>query len=999
MKKLLTLLVFLATTIGTMAQTSGLWKNIHNTQAQGRTVVYASLSVTNGDDVYNGNYTIAAFVGQKGQEECRLVCADNAAGVLEKFYPEQAQIDIPYLALQIPGNYNTNNEDDGLPITFMIKKSNGEIYQLTASETINYRQEGAYGEPVAPVELSVTFPTSYELQSPFEVGVGEEVNLRDLLTVQPKGAAMPQNGWALEGISNGEATLSGDVLKGVKPIADAMVYFVSPSTSLEQANIAILARAQFSVVQRATGINIVTATFQVNKNDKNTLTGFMQNKNNKLAYSLEPSDATGSPEWEIEDDTYITTMDGWTPVKVGETHIRPYLMAADGSKIYPADNKWITIKIVSPVTKAYLSWEADAVNVKCNVGDDIYSRIATCIKIEPSDAVQTYTISVPDEENAQYFTIGNNSIKVDKAPESTNPINLLVTPTGVNGGQFAFRVPVSIDNWATTLEKVEDALAFTATTAPATIQQAIANNVTYGPKGTGPNITFTSPGPWLALTLSTTSEGGRGDLKLEDGDLQLSMEPGEHTVTATLTYPDYSNYYGKASDITNKTKTVTFTVSITAVLKNFTITITPDSSDPTTGTITLNPSPADAVYDIKDYSFSITESSGDYSQNKWNFITVSPALTTKQLTYTYSNALPGTYTFSATKGDNSFGSKQFSVPVKVEFANGWQWKGNAYGTVNRDELNSFFTTNLVEARTYTDLLYNDASWGFVGSMMSKALPNGQMYKVNMKAAATSFVNGVKGEQPAIANATRWVLAPGWNWVASPYLYDHLFSNALVSSGAVKNMVIVSKADGSIEYNDKWEGSLKLLKAGQGYLVYNPSTEDVTLTNNAETSLGQGNESASARNRAPMTSVWEYDHSRFANNMTMVAEMPQLENADDYTIGAFVDDECRGEGYFENGHAFITVHCNSGEQVTFRLYNEMTGEYFDIDQTVKSQTRVGSLTNPFRMTSEVVSTGIRTIVQDEQTTGRYDLSGRKVAGNSKGVSLQRMADGTFRKVMK
>ena len=111
-------------------------------------------------------------------------------------------------------------------------------------------------------------------------------------------------------------------------------------------------------------------------------------------------------------------------------------------------------------------------------------------------------------------------------------------------------------------------------------------------------------------------------------------------------------------------------------------------------------------------------------------------------------------------------------------------------------------------------------------------------------------------------------------------------------------------------------------------------------------------------------------------------------------------ECRGEGSFINGHAFITVHGESGEQVNFRLYNEMTGEYFDIDQTVKSQTRVGSLSNPMTMTSHEFATGISVVRQENAgATESYDLSGRKVDGSSKGVSLKRMADGTFRKVMK
>ena len=994
MKKLLTLLVFLATTVGAMAQLTGTWSNTKTGQAN-TTVVYASLSISNTTDVvYGGLFTIAAFVGEAGQEDCRLVFLDNDGTIMKTFHPEGAMVDVQYLALQIPGNYGST-DDDGKPITFMIKKvGSDEIYKLTSSTAITYRagDGNAYGAPSAPVELSVTLPTSYSLPTSFDVGVGKTVNVRDKITVSPEGAAVPLNAWAIEGPTNGEATLSGDILTGVSVYSNATLKLLKQDGTE-------LTSCKFNVVQYATAVNIATTSFQVNKGDKDNLTKFMQNKLSTKSYSLDPANSVNGVEWEIESSEYITTMDGWEPIKVGTTRIRPYIYV-DGVETYPAGDAWITVEIVTPVTSASLNWDSPSavVNFKCNVGDDIYNRIASRVTILPSDAGQEYTITVPDAANSQYFTISDKSIVVNSAPATATSINLRVTPTGLNGSNFAFDVPVSIDNWATTLAKVKDGVAFTSTMSASTVQQGIINNVTYGPTGTGPNITFTAPGPWLDLHYYA-GVGGRGDISTEDGDLALSLDPGEHTVTATLTYPDYSNYYGDESTITNATKTVTFTVTISAGLLGFDITVTPDATDPTKGTITLQPNPSSAVYDISDYTMSLQD---DNSYTGWTVMTFSPALTTAGLTYDYTGALPGKYTFNVSKGDARFGTKQFTVPAVVSLASGWQWKSNPFGAISTaDAMKTFFTTNLVEARTYTQLLFNDPSWGIVGSMLDNTLAEGQMYKAKMSAAATSYLEGADGETP-ITKTLQWQLHPGWNWVGSPFLYNHRFSTALSSTGVVNGMIIVSKADGSIEYNGTaWEGSLSLLKAGEGYLVYNPGTSAVTLTSTGnEGALGQGNESASARNRAPMTGVWEYDHSRFASNMTIVAEMPQLEDADHYTIGAFVDGECRGEGSFINGHAFITVHGESGEQVNFRLYNEMTGEYFDIDQTVKSQTRVGSLSNPMTMTSHEFATGISVVRQENAgATESYDLSGRKVDGSSKGVSLKRMADGTFRKVMK
>lgn len=1002
MKKLFSLFVLLLSTIGIMAQTNGTWENNRDGEANS-TFVIADLQVTNGDPVYVGNYTIAAFVG----DDCRLVSADKG-GILKENAATTSTT--KYLLFRIPGNYSKNgNEDDGKAITFMIKNAKGEIYELTASETITYRGEDVrYGDASSPVHLSVKFPTSISIKS-FDVKVGQTVNLRRMITIEPRDAAEPQNTWALEGIKTPEsedaATLSGDILTGVKPKIGATVKMISHT---DDATVAptVLAQTTFNVIQPATGISITTSTYEVELNAGEKLTQFMNNLDDNKAYSLTPADANVTPEWEIEktEETYITKnadASGWTPVKKGTTRIRPYVTDETGAPIYPADDKWITVNIVVSVKEASLTWDVTPIDMKCNVGDDLYPRIK--VTITPKEADQTFTISAAGD-NAQYFTISENSVKVIKAPTTATQVTLTITPTGTNGGKHAFEVPVSIDNLASTLELVKDALSFTSATGAETIKEAIKNNVTYGPEGTGPDITFTAPGSaegtaqWINLYFHTKNAAGRGDLVLEDKGSSLSMTPGDHTVTATLTYPNYNRYYGNANDIRSRTETVTFTVSISNALKNFVITVKPNDTDPTTGSITLTPEPSDASYDIKDYTFTIADFNNVYATAKWNFITTSPSLNEPQLSFNYSDALPGKYEFKAVKDGKDYGSAEFDIPAMVQMNSGWQWLGNSYGAItNAKDLENFFTTNLVEARTYTDLLYNDPSFGFVGTFTS--LPSGQMYKANMKSATTSLLYDAKGFIP-IGDETSWVLKPGWNWVASPYFYDRQFTKAFKSSTFEKGMVIVSKTDGFMEYDGTaWTGSLKVMKAGQGYIVFNPKTSNITLTNLAESGMAQSNETVSgARNRAAKMSVWQYDHSRFASNMAMVAEIPQLQDAEQYTIGAFVDGECRGEGFFENNHAFITVHCKNGELVSFRLHNELTDEYFDIDETVTATQRVGSLDNPFRMTSEPVSTGINAVVQKDQAAGHYDLSGRRVGSNTKGVSLQRMADGKVMKVV-
>jgi hypothetical protein len=426
------------------------------------------------------------------------------------------------------------------------------------------------------------------------------------------------------------------------------------------------------------------------------------------------------------------------------------------------------------------------------------------------------------------------------------------------------------------------------------------------------------------------------------------------------------------------------------------ITITPDTNDPTQGTITLNPYPDTAVFDWADYTVGAT--SNDYGD--WDVLTIT---TTGNGTYTYSSSLPGEWRIYVVGGNFTPNSSYSTlvVPAKVSLQSGWQWKSNTWGNLNGEELPEFFGSDLIEARTYDDLLYNDPEWGFWGSMLNNdpdfpyAIEQNEMYKVKMNAAKDSYVYmGYILQSPGV------YLYPGWTWVGSPYFYDRTIEHAFEDMDNIDGMVIVSKSDGQLEMADgEWNGNLKLIKKGQGYYFYNPSSDGIWCNFPKEVGQMEQGDETSAGARAKSRSVWHYDHSQFAGNMTMVASFSDLDNPEEYTIGAFVDGECRGEGSFDCGLAFITVHTDGGEEVSFRLHNELTDEYFDIDQTVVSRMRIGSVKAPMQLTSNSVVTGIATVGCSATNVESYDLNGRAVDGNAKGIIIRKMQDGTVKKVVR
>ena len=136
-------------------------------------------------------------------------------------------------------------------------------------------------------------------------------------------------------------------------------------------------------------------------------------------------------------------------------------------------------------------------------------------------------------------------------------------------------------------------------------------------------------------------------------------------------------------------------------------------------------------------------------------------------------------------------------------------------------------------------------------------------------------------------------------------------------------------------------------------------------------------------------IFAYDPHAYADNMAMVAIVDGLENPEDYTVGVFVNDECRGRGrVVKDNIMFISAVGKSGEQMTFKLANNATGEVINLDSTLKYALRQGTLSAPVVLSGAAVTGIMETMADAQQSTDDniYDLSGRRVEKMQKGIYI-------------
>lgn len=344
----------------------------------------------------------------------------------------------------------------------------------------------------------------------------------------------------------------------------------------------------------------------------------------------------------------------------------------------------------------------------------------------------------------------------------------------------------------------------------------------------------------------------------------------------------------------------------------------------------------------------------------------------------------------------------FSVDEEVTFANGWDWVAPAalpaepgYLTINENGayaswLNQDANNKIIEIRSQTALLYNDPEYGLFGDINQLTFADG-MYKIKAQYADASKAVLNLGHQLTFA---AWhdgkQVKKGYTWIGYPFQDARPLTEVgfFLDGTASVGDLIIGKT-GFAEYTaGGWVSTANFtFEPNKGYIYYTENEEPFIPFFGYET---REYAAKPARTMAKtFNDDFQYDATQFADNMPIVAQLDGLYNASECVIGAFVGDECRGRGVFvDDNKAYISVAGKAGEQVTFRLYDNETGNYYDISETVNYGMRAGSHDAPV-MLSSGVATGIGCISNTTANTADenvYDLAGRRVNNAAKGIFI-------------
>ncbi len=294
--------------------------------------------------------------------------------------------------------------------------------------------------------------------------------------------------------------------------------------------------------------------------------------------------------------------------------------------------------------------------------------------------------------------------------------------------------------------------------------------------------------------------------------------------------------------------------------------------------------------------------------------------------------------------------------ITFDLLSGWNWISVNVADVNLNNPISLFAPlaeNLLAVRGQEGELSRTESTGLQGNLM--AIDPNKSYKLKMEQAASLELKGI----PFSSTDETITLDRGWNWVGYIPSVKQDLDDALSTLPAERNEVLKTQ-DGFAMYDgNRWLGSLNILTPGSGYLYHANSTKSFNYHS--------GTVGSEANNSYENPAGWVCDIHKYVDNMNVVAKLyeskKEVENGK-FTIGAFVNGECRGISVEKNGYFFITVYGEAlNEKVIFKAYDQDEATVLDISENTFFNNHIlGNFDEPFSL-NLIDPTDIETINDD------------------------------------
>ena len=795
------------------------------------------------------------------------------------------------------------------------------------------------------------------------VKVGEEINLLDYLKFTPENANIPELIWGINRNHREYVTITGNTLKALK--STKFVGAATVSAKLKDFTFSSENQSlKITVIQPATSIELLDEYkngITVNLGDTSVLNTVLHK-----CFNILPEDCNEKMWWKSNDETAIRPMEGndigkFEPVKTGT-----YTMTLGGEKA-SVDLK---VTVIKPVE--YIEMVGSVKTIKMFVGENLLNILPAGYKVMPEDATDRsvkYEVNqsfsdqgvYEDGDGAYKYTDIFGDLYFNEGDEmiALKPGRVRVTINSTQNSRAYCEYEVIVKRGPTNITFKQEEMTFLMPrkdTDKWDISEDIRNNIIMTPSWPKYDEYEEYDIAESDLDIRSYTKAVKLYYNFEEDSLSASIDSigGGRINVSYSSERTIATEEGLQNDeyrISND-----FNITILESLKGFKVDGYVEMVSTETRDFVLTPDPVDAEVDPSRVEVTIEDAS---VPEMWKSIVDIVPTDETMLNYTIKPHSVGRATISVKLDGVEVATSYVGIGQRYMQKAGWKWTSLYSGGVSWNSPEYELGNVVEEIRSEDALLHNDPEYGYFGDL--NRLEPGECYKIKVKEEEPGLLNlriypgGYEDMRPYRQ------IVPMWNWLGNPYQYDHDINSVFSTEDANANKFnvgdrIVSKDNGFAEYNgEKWTGTLTTLHAGLGYMYFNAASDTINMELKYEWNMPQGTPVMNAPQHKQ--SVWTYNSAPFADNMTIVADLGNDYSAERFTVGAFVGDECRGEGEMIDGKCFITVHADKGETISFKLHDAVSGEMRTINEQMPFTKMAGSLRAPQRLTVGGIVTGI------------------------------------------
>ncbi|MCM1331007.1 MAG: C10 family peptidase [Bacteroides sp.] len=344
--------------------------------------------------------------------------------------------------------------------------------------------------------------------------------------------------------------------------------------------------------------------------------------------------------------------------------------------------------------------------------------------------------------------------------------------------------------------------------------------------------------------------------------------------------------------------------------------------------------------------------------------------------------------------------------LEYSYAEGWNW--TSHNVETELPVSDIMSDNVVRVLTPTKEAIRDPQLGIIGNL--KTLRPLEAYKVfTSSEGKCRTINGISFDP-----TTPVSIRKGWNWIGCPVEDGSLKLNDLLAGfeAAEGDMIVSREGLAQADAEGRWIGSLEELRTGEGYMLLSAADKEFAfnITPSAKTDTVTSR-SIYAEPR------WNVESRKYPSVMPVISKITDagiaVDNIEEYEIGAFCGNECRGMGIPVEGYMMINVYGNPDDKINFRLYSKFDNAEEKLPQEIYfSENPVGSLKMPhiFNSATSSISDGISNktyIIHVENGTlyaegdkayvnniEIYDISGIMIASAESELRIEHTQPGVY-----